>query len=124
MNIKDLRKKTGLTQTEFGNILGVGLQTIQKYEYGEREPTPTILKLINFVFADYIEEPKNLKFSSKTGNTYKKHVSVDNEKEMLVKENANLKQIIELQSKNISLLEDQIELYKNRLGDTDTKSAG
>lgn len=57
--LKDLRRKSGLTQTEFGNKLGLSLTTIQKYEAGDRNPTETLKKLISYVFAEYIEPEKD-----------------------------------------------------------------
>lgn len=44
-----LRKSTGLSQTEFGKMLGgIPLRTIQHWEYGTRPIAPWILELIRF----------------------------------------------------------------------------
>lgn len=57
MNIKELRERARLTQTEFGRRLGVSLATIQKLEAdNNRKPTETIKKLIHYEFADYFDE--------------------------------------------------------------------
>ena len=55
MNIRHLRSKAGLTQKEFGERLGVQSQTILKYEKNERKIPQTILKLIQYEFAEYLE---------------------------------------------------------------------
>lgn len=36
--IKECRKAAGMSQTELSNILGVGNNTINRYENGKREP--------------------------------------------------------------------------------------
>lgn len=41
--IKLLRKKKGLTQTEFGKIIGVKHNTVTSYETGKRVPTDAVL---------------------------------------------------------------------------------
>lgn len=49
-----LRAKTGLTQKEFGEKLGVKSGTIAKYEKGGTPP-PTLLKLIRYEFSEHLE---------------------------------------------------------------------
>jgi len=44
--IKELRKKVGLTQTEFGERLGVKGNTITTYETGARIPSEAVIKAI------------------------------------------------------------------------------
>lgn len=44
--IKEIRKSTGLSQTEFGDKLGLARNTIANYEGGTREPNDAIIKLI------------------------------------------------------------------------------
>ena len=45
--LKELRAKTGLTQSEFGKRLGgIPLRTIQNWESGERTPPAWTLELI------------------------------------------------------------------------------
>lgn len=47
--IKSIRLRTGLTQTEFGQRLGgIPLRTIQNWENGERACPPYVLELIRF----------------------------------------------------------------------------
>lgn len=38
-NIKDLRKKMGLSQTEFGRLVGVSWVTVLRWERGKTVPT-------------------------------------------------------------------------------------
>lgn len=44
--IKQIRKKEGLTQTQFGERIGVKGNTITNYETGLRTPTDAVLKSI------------------------------------------------------------------------------
>ena len=37
LEIKNIRKELGLNQTEFGEMLGVGIRTVQLWEKGKRE---------------------------------------------------------------------------------------
>lgn len=46
-SIKEMRRITGLSQSEFGKYLyGIPLRTIQDWENGHRNPTPYLLLLI------------------------------------------------------------------------------
>ena len=48
-SLKELRAKTGLSQTEFGKRLGgIPLRTLQNWESGERTPPEWVLELISF----------------------------------------------------------------------------
>lgn len=46
LKIKELRKTSGLNQTQMAKELGVHLQTISRYERGELEPGPEILSIL------------------------------------------------------------------------------
>lgn len=48
--LKELRKNLDLTQTEFGDRIGISLAAIQNWEYGKTQPTPKFLKLISTIF--------------------------------------------------------------------------
>lgn len=48
MKIKEIRDKTGLTQTEFGDLLGIPMRSIQNWEKGWRTPPQYIVDLIEF----------------------------------------------------------------------------
>ena len=46
MNIKELRKMTGLNQTQFGEIYDIPMRTIQNWESGQRTPPTYVLNLL------------------------------------------------------------------------------
>ena len=46
--IKELRAKTGMTQTEFGEWLGIPMRTIQNWENGQRSAPEYVVELIAF----------------------------------------------------------------------------
>jgi len=46
INIRETRKKLKLTQTEFGNLFGIPMRTIQEWEYGHRKPPSYVLKMM------------------------------------------------------------------------------
>ena len=48
MTIKELRKKAGMTQHQFGEYVGVNPRTVQKWELGERECPEHLLNLIAY----------------------------------------------------------------------------
>ena len=49
MNIKELRKKTDMTQQEFGDYLGIPRRTIQNWETGDRTPPDYVVELIEYM---------------------------------------------------------------------------
>ncbi len=46
MDIKDLRKELNMTQSEFGDMFGIPMRTIQEWESGRRKPPDYVLCLI------------------------------------------------------------------------------
>lgn len=46
MKIKEIRKQLGLTQTDFGNLFGIPMRTIQEWENERRTPPQYIINLI------------------------------------------------------------------------------
>lgn len=47
--IKELRQRTGLSQTKFGQALGgVPLRTIQDWEADKRKPSDWVIELITY----------------------------------------------------------------------------
>ncbi|MBR3240252.1 MAG: helix-turn-helix transcriptional regulator [Oscillospiraceae bacterium] len=48
--IREIRKRAGLTQAEFGAKIGVKQNTIATYEMGRNTPTDTVITLICRVF--------------------------------------------------------------------------
>jgi DNA-binding transcriptional regulator YiaG len=57
--IRELRKRLGLTQTEMAERLGVHLRTYQQWEYDRRQPRRPTLKLLQLLKdeADKTENP-------------------------------------------------------------------
>lgn len=50
IHVKEIRKKTGLTQEKFSQLIDVNLGTLRNWEQGRREPTgpaKALLKAIN-----------------------------------------------------------------------------
>lgn len=45
--IKSLRLKMMLTQTEFANLLGVAFQSVNRYENGKSVPTMKVKRLLS-----------------------------------------------------------------------------
>ena len=57
MNLKELRNRRELSQTEVAKALGISLRAYQNYEYGQREPNIEMInKLADFygVTTDYL----------------------------------------------------------------------
>ena len=46
MRIKELRKQTNLTQTQFGELFGIPMRTIQEWEGGSRKPPEYVINMI------------------------------------------------------------------------------
>jgi len=62
--LRAVRKKMGLSQSEFARLVGVSLPTIQRYERGETSPKAELLRRVakvcdvSFDLGDYIIEPE------------------------------------------------------------------
>lgn len=46
MNIRELRRFVGLTQKEFAEKYDIPIGTLRRWEYGESQPAPYVIKLI------------------------------------------------------------------------------
>ena len=46
MNIKELRTKHGLTQKQLAELIGVIPRTVERWEAGDRSPSPQVLELL------------------------------------------------------------------------------
>ncbi len=46
MRIKELHKQTNLTQTQFGELFGIPMRTIQEWEGGSRKPPEYVINMI------------------------------------------------------------------------------
>lgn len=52
LEIKEIRSRMRLNQTDFGKMLGVGLRIVQRWEKGERDVSPTIQLLLDLILKD------------------------------------------------------------------------
>jgi putative transcriptional regulator len=52
VNVKALRKKTGMTQMQFAAMFGFGLGTLRHWERGDRKPSGPSLVLLNVIKKD------------------------------------------------------------------------
>ena len=55
-----LRKKTGLTQKQIANQIGISPKAWQSYEPGFRTPNPAVMQKIE----DYFDVPKEIIFAA------------------------------------------------------------
>lgn len=51
-DIRTVRKRSGLTQSQFAKTFGIGLGTLQKWERGERRPSGAARSLLRVMQAD------------------------------------------------------------------------
>jgi putative transcriptional regulator len=56
VNVKRIRKNVGMSQTQFATAFGIGLDTLKRWERGDREPKGTALVLLNML----AREPKTV----------------------------------------------------------------
>lgn len=63
MNLKELRKKKNLSQTQVAEALGISLRAYQNYEYNQREPN---IEMINKL-ADYFNVTSDKLLGRETG---------------------------------------------------------
>jgi len=121
MNIKVLRAKIDLSQRAFGERICVKAQTIQKYESGERNIPDSIQKLIRYEFAEFLPEEERLIPGAQPHVSDNKMVSIEeyekvvDERKKLLEGAKNVEKIIYMQDKTISVLEDQVQLYKEHI---------
>jgi putative transcriptional regulator len=58
--IRELRKRTGLTQEKFAAKLGVTFPTINRWENGRAKPSPLALKQVEDLLRDMGDRGKDL----------------------------------------------------------------
>lgn len=52
INVAEVRASLGMTQKAFANVLGVSCRTVESWECGKSNPTPTAKKLIYLIWQD------------------------------------------------------------------------
>lgn len=121
MKIKELRSLTGLSQKDFGERIGLRPQSIMKYEKEIREVPDTVKRLLRYEFAEYLPEESRL-IATPTDAAQKMNFEEMRKLEILNQERNSFKKdlehaldTIQLQNKTIALLEDQVQLYKDRI---------
>lgn len=59
--MKEFRKSTGLSQSQFAEYYGISVRTIQEWEQGRRKPPEYILKLLKRIWELEQEKPTHKK---------------------------------------------------------------
>ena len=54
--IRDIRMKAGMTQSVFASYMGVSKKTVEAWECGRTHPTGPVLRLLDILAADNLEE--------------------------------------------------------------------
>ncbi len=97
LEIKKIRKKMGLTQNQFGKMLGVGARSVQTWENGTGKMSKTAQILLNKIIEDAQTSQKITKNSdNKNAQTSQKTMKEQREEEVdisifrLIKENKAL----------------------------------
>jgi DNA-binding XRE family transcriptional regulator len=65
MELKTLRKSTGITQTELAGIIGISQQAIQRIEAGLRKPSPKVAKRMQAHFGITLEQMWDMFYNEK-----------------------------------------------------------
>ena len=68
MNIREIRKTTGLTQKEFADLFNIPIGTVRRWEYGESTPAPYLIRLIAERLP--VENKYLFKIDDGSGNTF------------------------------------------------------
>jgi transcriptional regulator with XRE-family HTH domain len=104
--VRELRKAAGLTQQDFGNVLGVAKNTVSQYETGRNEPNDTIkIAMANYfnVSMDYLMGKTDRPgFDSKTPSVFASQITEDGVKAIHT--------YAALSPKNKKLVEDYIQM--------------
>lgn len=106
MDIKKIRKQLNLSQEEFGKKIGVTRQTIINYEKGDIIPDSKIDILSKLIDSSNPDVKENLTILSEPEVVYSSTVN----KDQYIK---SLERTIEIQSNNIKILEEMIEMLRN-----------
>lgn len=66
--IKEMRQKTGLSQSQFADKFGIPVRTIQKWEIGASKPKPYLLHMMQ----EMLKQDELLSSQKASNNTVKK----------------------------------------------------
>jgi DNA-binding transcriptional regulator YiaG len=58
--VKETRKRLGLTQVQFAQVLGVSFQSVNRWERGKTKPLPIVLKQIEVMVREMGENGSDL----------------------------------------------------------------
>lgn len=70
LHVKEIRKKTGLTQAKFSHLIDVNLGTLRNWEQGRREPTGPAKALLRAISND----PKHVLAALANQKTKETHI--------------------------------------------------
>ena len=103
IEIKRIRKNNGLTQKSFANSLGVTINSVQKWESGDRTPTKEmwffIRSLYNIDISDEKKPKEEFKGSFKNYNVEKKLNVIYEVLETIVENTKDLKKEVDKNKK-------------------------
>ena len=66
--IKELRKKTGLSQSKFSAKFGIPVRTLQQWEQGISAPPEYLVRMMVYIML--LEEKKQIKHEEPEGDEY------------------------------------------------------
>ncbi|AFZ22336.1 helix-turn-helix domain-containing protein [Allocoleopsis franciscana] len=58
--VKEIRKRLGLTQVQFAQVLGVSFQSVNRWERSKTKPLPIVLKLLEVMVREMGENGSDL----------------------------------------------------------------
>ena len=56
MNIREMRTQHGLTQKQLAELIGVTTRTVERWESGDRVPSPQVLELLQIKLKELSNE--------------------------------------------------------------------
>lgn len=105
MNIRDIRKETGLTQKEFAEVYMISLPTLRRWEQNVTKPPEYLMRLL--AYATHLKDNTVIKYKGENRNYYynpvEKTVSTDNGDVIRVSED-----ITDVKKENIGLYLDEL----------------
>ena len=66
--IKELRKKTGLSQSKFSAKFGIPVRTLQQWEQGISAPPEYLVRMMSYIML--LEESRQIKHEKPEGEEY------------------------------------------------------